>query len=303
MINRTKTIPFKAGIKYDGAEILDFLNTSRGNNGNRASVYETNLVNHINNQTDIGQLIKNLFRNREGKILVSAEKRGGCNYHHDLLLTFSDQTTARCEVKQYHKPKSVMDLETPWQQAGQYLNGTGDRWRIRHWYARQWYQLVLPWSKTTFNIQTPLPDFEIWFSKDLSCGDAKTDFARQLRDQIKRLGVSGERLMSDKKKEFVKQLHVPEEVKNQLLIDYLHLTNEALSEKDCWLSINGTLPQNFRLWGPIRNDPINSNDLIRQLDSADLMWSYTNPSDGIIRQIRVRFQNRIGVANLSVQCK
>lgn len=281
----------------------------KGGNGQRAATFESQLTSDINNNTGWGVKVKDLFAAREAaaggsKQLVSAETRGGCGYHYDLVLKFSDESTEKCEVKQHTNMsgKKKMDtMKTPWEYSGQYLNGTGDAsWRIRRWYASQWYDKMLPWSKKTFDIKSDIPNFDDWFSNDMSVGDAKTEFGRELKEKIKSRGKKeGSDVMNQKKKEFVNELHVPDEVKKQLYEDYNRETEKVLGEKDCWLSFNSV---DCRLWSNIKNDAFDINDLKRREDSSDLVWSYVNKSDNVTRVIRVRFQNRIGVANLSVQC-
>lgn len=285
----------------------------KATNGSRAATFEKRLVDDINHKTGWWQKVYDLFASREvsvggSKKLVRAELRGGCGHHHDLLLVFSDGSEEKCEVKQSQSQsqsqstskKSMDSMKTPWEHAGQYLNGTGAAWRIREWYARQWYDEMLPWSKSMFAVDSEIPDFDTWFTRDMSCGDAKTDFGKELKMKIKGLGKkAGSGVMKEKKAQFVKSLDVPREVKEQLYEDYMRATREVLADKDCWLSFNN---HECRLWDNIHNDDFEMDAMTRDEKSVDLVWSYINPVDSVKRHIRVRFQNRIGVANLSVQC-
>lgn len=278
----------------------------KAKNGKVAAKFEKLLCDQINNKEgEYWDVIYNEFKNRDessggSKTLDSAELMGGCNKHYDLLLKFEDGTTEQCELKWAKKSKKKVEkMRTPWEQAGQYLNGTGPAWRIREWYARQWHEQILLWSKKEFDIEAEIPDFEEWFKKDMSSSGAKTDFAKELKVELSK--PTQMEVMKKKKAEFVKKLVVPDEIKKQLYEDYRSATDDALAEKDCWLTFNGV--GECRLWGRIQNDDVGWEKLERKEDSVDLVWYYDNASDGITREIRVRFQNGIGIANLSVQCK
>ena len=275
---------------------------SKKANGKKAIKLEKKVAYDVNNRTVDGLKVIDLFRSQFGKDLVGAQHVGGCSHHYDLIFKFGCGETKKCEVKSSSNSKSVEKWKTPWEKSGQFLNGTGDKFRIRKWYARQWYDNgFLRWAKLQFSISQNIPDFETWFSKDMSVtGSPQTDFGLALKNYITDSEPEERTAWHAKKAEFVKNLVVPQEVIEQLVQDYNRESYKVLNDKEVWLCYGSQ--GEVQLWDHIPGEEITSEQLLRELSSKDLVYKFTNPSDGIVRQIRIRFQNGIGIANISVQC-
>ena len=193
----------------------------------------------------------------------------------------------QCEIKS-SKTKKVSTWKNPWCGAVQFLNGTGDKFRIRTFYAKEWYK-ILPTLKNKFQLQSDIPSYDEWFKNDAGMGAAKTKFGVELHDMsrknIKDLG--------NIKAEFVKNLIVPEKEVGELIEDYVRESKKVLDEKDCWLCICGN---DVKLFDKIIGEDVK---MITRVPSKDLMYRVES---NIFNGIRVRWQNGCGIANISVQC-
>ena len=196
--------------------------TCKKKNEKNASNLEKRIVDDINNNTEYGMMIKNKIQSQYGKKIVSAKHIGG-KKHHDLQLNCDDRTILRCEVKS-SKKQAPSKWNTPWQYATQFLNGTGDNWRIRRFYAQQWYN-KLPDIKTKYKLTNDIPSFDEWWKSDANMGSVKTAFGKEFKETV----PAKER--GKIKKRFVETLVVPEEEIQNLLEDYLRESKLVLEEK------------------------------------------------------------------------
>ena len=101
-----------------------------------------------------------------------------------------DGSKYRCEVKS-SKSKHPDCWNNPWDYAVQFLNGTGDNWRIRKIYAKQWYE-KLPEIKEKYKLESDIPAFNFWWKKDANMGSVKTVFGKEFKNKV----TSKERVLS-----------------------------------------------------------------------------------------------------------
>lgn len=270
------------------------VNVAKGNpcickrkNEKNASNLEKQIVQHINDKTEYGAMIKDKIRSQFGKNIVSAKHIGG-KKHHDLQINCDDGTILRCEVKS-SKKQAPSKWNTPWHHATQFLNGTGDNWRIRKFYAQEWYK-QLPVIKRKYKLTNDIPPFDEWWKSDANMGSVKTAFGKEFKERVS----AKER--GKIKKRFVETLVVPEEEIQNLLEDYLRESKLVLEEKDCWLVVSES-HKDVSLFDRVEPEKITN---IYRKKSADLVFAVESKK---FKEIRVRWQNGNGIANISVQCK
>ena len=261
---------------------------NKSKNEINAKNMEKKIVTDINNNTEYGKEIKKQFFNIFKKNIVSA-KRVGEKKHYDIEFILDDSTTFRCELKssKKHNPKK---WKMPWQYATQYLNGTGDKFRIIKWYGEEWYR-QLPEIKKKYNLQNDIPSLEDWWKMDANMGSVRTAFGKEFKESVsaKERGIL--------KKCFVNSLVVPEEEVHNLLTDYIRESKLVLEEKDCWLVVSES-HNDIVLFDQIQ--PPSPTTTIYRKKCADLVYSVDSKN---FKEIRIRWQNGNGLANISVQCK
>ncbi len=256
-------------------------------NEKNASNLEKRIVDDINNNTEYGAMIKNKIQTQLGKIIISAKHIGG-KKHHDLQLNCDDGTILRCELKS-SKKQAPIKWKTPWHHATQFLNGTGEDWRIRRFYAQQWYKKLSD-IKIKYKLINDIPPFDEWWKSDANMGSVKTAFGKEFKETV------SPKERGKIKKRFVETLVVPEEEIQNLLEDYLRESKLVLEEKDCWLVVSES-HKDVSLFD--RVEPENITNIYRK-KSADLVFAVESKK---FKEIRVRWQNGNGIANISVQCK
>jgi hypothetical protein len=261
--------------------------TCKKKNEKIARNLEKQIVDDINNNTEYGLMIKDKFLKQFGKNIVSAKHIGG-KKHHDILLICDDGSNFRCELKS-SKKQSPSNWITPWQYAAQFLNGTGDKWRIRRFYAQAWYN-KLPEIKTKYKLTNDIPPFDEWWKSDANMGSVKTAFGKEFKETVsaKERGKIKEKFVSD--------LVVPDEEIKNLLEDYLRESKLVLEEKDCWLVVSDS-HKDIKVFDRVEPEKITK---IYRKKSKDLVFGVESK---IFKEIRVRWQNNNGIANISVQCK
>lgn len=261
--------------------------TCKKKNEKNASNLEKRIVDDINDRTEYGIMIKYKIQTQLGKRIVSAKHIGG-KKHHDLQFNCDDGTILRCELKS-SKKHAPSKWNTPWHHATQFLNGTGDNWQIRKFYAEEWYK-QLPEIKTKYKLVNNIPPFGEWWKSDANMGSVKTDFGKEFKERVS----SKER--GNIKKRFVETLVVPEKEVQNLLEDYLRESKLVLEEKDCWLVVSES-HKDIALFDRVEPEHITN---IYRKKSADLVFTVESKK---FKEIRVRWQNGNGIANISVQCK
>lgn len=298
-INMNSIKKKKKGIKFvvkqkkpDSKKKIKFIVKSpkkeKKDNESNSKKLENKIVEDINNNTVFGTIIKNSFFKKFGKNISKAKKIGE-KKHHDILLFLDDNTKCKCEVKS-SKSKHPDCWNTPWEFAGQFLNGTGDNWRIRKIYGEEWYK-KLSEIKEKYKLESEIPSFNIWWKKDANMGSVKTDFGKEFKNKVSR------KERSIIKSEFVKNLKVSEDNVRDLLEDYLRESKLVLNDKDCWLVISEK-HNAIKFFDKV--EPENIEYLERNYESKDLVYKIKSDK---FNEIRIRWQNDNCIANISVQCK
>ena len=241
--------------------------------------------------------LKKLYNKNIDKIII----KGGRNQHFDLLLQFIDGSEKKCEVKESCS-LSIDKWKTPWEGGVQVLNGTCKGFRMCLYYGKEWYDKNIKSGKIKeeFGLKSDIPSFDEWFNKDgiPQWGkDNLTSFSSELKTKCK-----NDKLIDSKlkklKNEFVKKLIIPDKIMNEFIDDINKQIKETFEVKECYLCIH---KNDIKIWDKIEVPLITLNDMEKR-DLTDLVFRI-NSTHIKLDEIRVRWQNRVGIANISVQCK
>lgn len=254
--------------------------------------------NKIGFYNSINTQFQNLYNNKEINKII---KKGSRNQHYDLEIQFNDGIKKNCEVKESCS-LPVDKWKTPWEGGVQILNGTCKGFRICEFYGREWYDKYIKSDmiKNEFNLISEIPTFEDWFKKDgiPQWGkDGLTPFGTELKNKCIEDKEIDYTLKSFKNK-FVKDLIVPDKIENEFIEDINEQIKKIFEDKHCYLCI---YKNEIKIWDKIEVPSITLND-IEKRNLTDLV--YCIDSDKIkLNEIRIRWQNRVGISNISVQCK
>ena len=261
------------------------------------------IVNNINTKSgtyynEIHKQLKAIFNKDIEKAVVKGEK----NSAYDILFIFTDGSEKKCEVKEStHLP--VNKWKTPWEGGVQLLNGTGKGFRICNVYAKEWYlqNIANGILTNTFDIKAVIPTYEEWLEKDAGPQykvENLTQFSLELKNICKKY-KSKDKKLKEIKNEFVKKLQIPETSIDEFIDDINQQIKSKLDIKECYLSI---YKNEVKLWNKIEIPTIDKSNIKRNENLVDLVYKIDKPEIKI-DEIRIRWQNRVGIANISVQCK
>jgi len=250
--------------------------------------------------------IINEFKKKYNKIIDKVEKKGCCNDSFDLLFIYTDNTKIKCEVKS----SSTLQLnkwKTPWDGAGQLINVMGKNFKICNYYAEKWYELYIKSDilRKEFNIplEVETPTYEEWLKDAFSFSDDQklTKFSLELKKKYNDNEEYMEK-MRNIRNNFVKNL----KISDTLLDEFINETNEIIQKKlivkECYLNI---YKDTIKLWDKIETQKIKKDDIYRTNKIGDLVYKLNNNTNNNskIESIRIRWQNTIGISNISCQIK
>lgn len=214
----------------------------------------TTIIDAINVQTPAGYRIVSAFKDRFGVDITRARARSGSNRgtHYDFEIEVNRQWK-RVEHKGGQAYRIPCLDDVPWKAGVQFHNGGCDKYSLARKYARVWYtQLVESGTlKEEFGVVAPIPTFEEWFEKDCRVqADPKTVFGQELKAKVR--DARGPKASLLEKRAIVLQaLDITEEDKSTLIAEVLPIANQALLQKEYWLSIHGSLESEFHTcWYP-----------------------------------------------------
>lgn len=197
----------------------------------------------------------------------------------------------------------VNKWKNPWEGGVQLLNGTSKGFRICNFYAKEWYlqNIATDKIKNECDIKVDKPTYEEWLEKDAGPQykvENLTKFSLELKNSCKKY-KSKDKKLKEIKNEFVKNLQISETILNEFIDDINQQIKTKLDIKECYLSI---YKNEVKLWNKIEIPTIDKSNIHRDEKSVDLVYKIDKPEIKI-NEIRVRWQNRVGIANISVQCK
>ena len=213
---------------------------------------------HTKNQT--GQRFLTSFKEKfDCEILDARARQGssrGTHYDFDILVRFpnGEEVWKHVEHKGSKACRPIKDDEKPWAAGVQFHNGGCDKYSLAKDYAKKHYDIHIASGslKTAFGLSAPTPSFEDWFKQDCCVqDDPRSAFGKELKQKVRaKRGVRSSLLKE--RQPVIEALEITEEVKQQLIKEVLPIANQALEQKDYWLTICGSLEDgNFNIaWNP-----------------------------------------------------
>lgn len=274
----------------------------KSKNKENESILLDEICQNINTKSGVyyNQII-NEFQKIYSKTIDKVEKKGSCNDSFDLLFIFTDNTKIQCEVKE----SSLLPLnkwKTPWDGACQLVNGIGKNFKLCIYYAEQWYEQCIKSNKLRKEFDIPLdvetPNYEEWIKNDAFAfkkDDKLTKFTSVLKKKYKKNKTNKEK-MKNIKNDFIKNLKISDTLLDEFINNLNNHIENKLNVKECYLSI---YKDTIKLWDKIETPKIKKDDIYRVNESTDLVYKLNTNLK--IEEIRIRFQNTIGIANIS--CK
>jgi hypothetical protein len=218
-----------------------------------------NLVGAIQTRSAAGIKLTDSFKAQFGDDILDARARKGnrgVHYDFEVLVGPVPGTWRRVEHKGSAAFTPISPTDTPWAAGVQFHNGGCEKYSICEQYARAWYTTHVGSGALTaeWSIAAPIPSFEEWYAKDAKVqGDPKTAFGKELKAAVR--GVRGDRGSLLEKREAVLAAFTPtEEELRTLGVEAIVVLNEALDQKDYWLTIHGDPAGDFycRWWPQFR---------------------------------------------------
>lgn len=292
-------------------DLMKILNPTNNERSSRGGRTETRLVNEMNNNIGLGGRVRLEIEEIEGKSIKIAEKIGGSK-RKDIKITFIDNSVKTIELKTTKKRWGNLESSTnPLKVIPQYLQVNGV-FQIREEYIKAWYDCNILNNnlRRIFSIPDEIltPSYEDWKSKDASMGVPKTPFSLKLKEIVKN-STDMDRKLKEIKSAFtdtfrnkIKDRHNFEQIMKQIYNEWESETKKSFASKDYWVLIDEYESwSRYKLFEKIEFPAdINPNNLTINKKSKDFVINVTHP---LFTSIRIRWQNRIGIANVSVQCK
>jgi hypothetical protein len=261
----------------------------------------------INNGTPTGQKLKDSFKAKFGTDIASAKERKGRSRstHYDFLVVLSNGEEKRVEHKGSVSRTKGDDSDAPWRAGVQFFNGGAEKYSICQAYARVWYDLYIASSalRVEFGLLAPTPSFEDFFQKDCRVqDDPTTPFGKELKEKVRALRGPKASLL-EKREAVNNRLDLSEGVLATLKDEMSAIVNSVLSEKDCWLTIHGSLddPASFDCaWYPPFSLAITS--VTAEKTDKDI-WFTFSADNGSSCQGILRWGKGAGFSNLRLDAR
>jgi len=217
------------------------------------------LIEAINTKNACGiQLTSAYSAKFPGCELLSARHRQGANrgthYDFEALVKHNGvEAWHTIEHKGSYKYTPIKADERPWDAGVQFHNGGCEKYNLTRKYARTWYDqyIATNYLKSEYGITAPTPSFEDWFKGDCKAqDDPKTEFGKALKAAVReRHGPTASLL--EKRQQVNEALDITEEDITLLKTEVMAVANEALKQKERWLTIRGDLTGSFHCaWYP-----------------------------------------------------
>ena len=218
------------------------------------------IVEGVRSRTGCGPKIATAFMEQFGVEILDARVRAGNNrrthYDFEVLVGPAPGMWRRVEHKGSAGCVPVSSTDTPWAAGVQFHNGGCEKYTIARKFARAWYDFHVGSGtlKAAWGITAEIPTFEEWYAKDAKCqADPRTAFGRELKTRVR--AVRGEKgSLRDERVPVIAAFEVTEEDLRVLGEEAIAVLNEALDQKDYWLTIHGDPTGEFhcRWWPPFR---------------------------------------------------
>jgi hypothetical protein len=212
-------------------------------------------------------------------------------------------TWKRVEHKGSKTYKPIRADDAPWKAGVQFHNGGCEKYSIAKDYAKRWYEIYIESGalKEAFDIQAETPSFDDWFNKDCKVqSDPKTAFGLELKRTVRERRGAKASLLKERAA-VVDALPFDDAVLDTLKAEVLPIANEALEQKDYWLTIHGDLAGEFHCaWYP--NFMISTIQEIRVTKKKDIMFEFRCSGDFVFHGI-LRWGKGAGFSCLRIDLK
>lgn len=264
------------------------------------------IVHAIQSRSAAGIKLVDSFKESFGADILDARARKGnrgVHYDFEILVGPAPGNWRRIEHKGAAAATPIAPTDTPWAAGVQFHNGGCEKYSICEQYARAWYTthvgsgaLAAEWG-----ITAAIPSFEEWYAKDAKVqGDPKTAFGKELKAAVRH--VRGDRGSLLEKRDAVLAVFTPsEEDLRTLGTEAMGVLNEALDQKDYWLTIRGDLTGDFycRWWPPFRLSTLKTVTLRKERDA----YFDVECDDGFRFSLLLRWGKGAGFSNLRMDAR
>jgi len=249
---------------------------------------------NINNNTELGNLMKLIYYEKFGLEILKVEKKGGNNIHYDILIHHTDGSTNRCEEKGTKRYSEFIDENTsPHENSVEFYNGPGEKFSISNKYLKIWYGLVVNNNEVNqkYNLPEP-PPFEEWLKGGPYCMvDPKSDYSIKNKQNYR--GLYPDKSMNgwghsniDYRIEPNNAFDITDDEKCILIKEVQDIYNDIMGQKDVWLQTTGTINDkfSFKWFDKIEPKKIVDVDLVKKKDIEFIFKLEDNSSfKGIMR--------------------
>lgn len=211
------------------------------------------IVDAINMRKPAGCRILTAFKEKFGVDINSARARSGTSRgtHYDFEVEVNGEWK-KVEHKGSQKYRVPGVREAPWKGGVQFHNGGCEKYSIARKFAHTWYTMYIASGtlREEFGITAPTPAEDEWFQMDCRTqDDPRTAFGQELKSKVRER--RGPKSLLEKRAAVIEALDITEEDKATLVAEVLPIANEALLQKEYWLSIYGSLDSEFHVcWHP-----------------------------------------------------
>ena len=221
----------------------------RGNAGANEILDIAAIVHSLSTPNAVGVRLANGFAERFGKTIQGVRARLGGNRstHHDLEICVRDtqgvEVWENVEVKGSQPFVPIRPDDSPWLAGVQFHNGGCEKYSIAKKYAKLYYDIHVGSGslKRDFSVGAEIPSFEEWFQNDCRVqSDPKTAFGKELKRNVR--AVRGPKTsLLETRAPVLDALEITEDDRRLLAQEVLPIANQALAEKQYWLTIHGNV--------------------------------------------------------------
>lgn len=218
------------------------------------------IISGIKTKSVAGLKICNAFKSTFGIDIVDARARTGASrsthYDFDILVRDSsaEPVWRHVEHKGSQQTRPIGPNEKPWTAGVQFHNGGCDKYSLAKKYARTWYDIHVGSGtlKREFGITADTPSYEDWFNLDCRTqADPKSAFGKELKRKVRALRPGPKPSLREKRGMVLTALEITDADKQLLIQEVLPIANQALEQKDYWLTIHGPVTGDFHVaWFP-----------------------------------------------------
>ena len=289
--------------------------TKRSNNGKTEEYNIKQIINHLNNSTDLGKkLISSLYNNMNITFKI-AECRPTSNRqsHYDFIIIDNNDKKYRIEHKGSCKYKKIKNTDTPWKSGVQFVNAGCEKFDICKIYAKLWYDKYISsnYLSDCYNICSVIPTFNTWYKSDCCTqGDPKTLFSKELKIACKKYEGKSQlsnlrKLRKDINNDLFNKIQSDSTILDAFTKTVIDLGNTCLLEKDLWLQINGYINDNisnidFKWYGKILLDEKYTVNISMK---SDFDFEFINIENEINFKAKLRWGKGCGFSNLRIDLK